>query len=98
MCLYRCYDGAMGITTAEPQTEKVAVSDRTSAPIRSRWVDLFLSSDPGLARLRHAIQSVLTIALLLEAERLFVQITGAMQIRTGAGASTAKVAEVTVAN
>jgi hypothetical protein len=88
----------MGITTAEPQTEKVAVSDRTSAPIRSRWVDLFLSSDPGLARLRHAIQSVLTIALLLEAERLFVQITGAMQIRTGAGASTAKVAEVTVAN
>jgi hypothetical protein len=43
------------------------------------WVDRFLGSDPGLNRFRIALQSVLTIALILFAELLFVRLTHALQ-------------------
>jgi hypothetical protein len=77
----------------------VAASDGDLAhSIRNRWVALFVASDPGLARLRHAVQSVLTIAMALGAEWLFVHGAGALQIRAGAGLSTAKAAEVAAAN
>jgi hypothetical protein len=44
------------------------------------WVDRFLGSDPGLNRFRIALQSVLTIALILGAELLFVRLTHALQV------------------
>jgi hypothetical protein len=39
-------------------------------PVRvwDRWVDRFGGSDPGLNRFRFALQSVLTIAVILAAE------------------------------
>jgi uncharacterized membrane protein YccC len=46
---------------------------------RGEWVDRFLGSDPGLNRLRNALQCVLTVAVVLEAQWLFVHFTGAMQ-------------------
>jgi uncharacterized membrane protein YgaE (UPF0421/DUF939 family) len=49
---------------------------------RTEWVDRFLGSDPGLNRLRNSLMSVLTIALILEAELLFVRFTHALQIPT----------------
>jgi hypothetical protein len=38
----------------------------------SQWVDRLLGSDPGLNRFRMAVQGVLTIALILEAELVLV--------------------------
>jgi hypothetical protein len=48
------------------------------------WVDRFLGSDPGLNRLRNTLQCVLTVAVVLEAEWLFVHFTGAMQAMAAA--------------
>jgi uncharacterized membrane protein YgaE (UPF0421/DUF939 family) len=92
------FDGVVSITNVRPQIGRVAASDGAPAPIRYRWFDLFFSSDPGLTRLRHAAQSVLTIAIALGAEWLFVHVTGALQIQIGATASVAKAAEVAVPN
>jgi hypothetical protein len=65
---------------------------------RNGW-DRFLASDPGLNRLRNAPRGVLTIAVALLAEWLFVHSTGALQIRTtGATAPAAKSTAVGVAN
>src|ERR1700683_3407026 len=66
--------------------------------IRNRWVDLLISSDPGLNRLRVAAQSVLTIAVALGAEWTFVHLTGALQIKSGATASVATASKVAAAN
>lgn len=49
-----------------------------SAP-RGAWADRFVGSDPGLNRLRSALQSVVTIAVALAAEWLFVRLTHALQ-------------------
>jgi uncharacterized membrane protein YccC len=45
----------------------------------SQWVDRLLGSDPGLNRFRIAVQGVLTIGLILEAELIFVRLTHALQ-------------------
>jgi uncharacterized membrane protein YgaE (UPF0421/DUF939 family) len=45
------------------------------------WMDRVLGSDPGLSRLRSALQTVPTIGLILVAERVFVDATHALQIR-----------------
>jgi uncharacterized membrane protein YgaE (UPF0421/DUF939 family) len=45
---------------------------------RGEWIDRFLGSDPGLNRLRNALHSVVTIAVSIEAERLFVHFSGAL--------------------
>jgi uncharacterized membrane protein YccC len=66
---------------------------------RSDWVDRFLGSDPGLNRFRSAFMSVLTIAVILEAEWLFVHFTHALQIQThGAALPAAQAAKVALAN
>jgi uncharacterized membrane protein YccC len=57
---------------------------RVQVSLRARWADRISGSDPGLNRLRMALQSVLTIAVILAAERLFVSLTHAMQIRVPA--------------
>jgi len=44
------------------------------------WWDQFLASDPGLNRLRLALQIVITIAVAMLAEWLFVRITHAMEL------------------
>jgi hypothetical protein len=53
---------------------------RSAPRVTSVWVDRFLGSDPGLNRFRIALQSALTIALILEAELLFVRLTHALQV------------------
>jgi uncharacterized membrane protein YgaE (UPF0421/DUF939 family) len=80
----------------------VKVSTVRSAPgtrLWAIWVDRFAGSDPGLNRFRMALQTVLTIAVILAAESLFVHLTHALQIRAhGPRLSAAKAAEVAVAN
>lgn len=46
---------------------------------RSEWIDWFIASDPGFNRLRMALQVVVSIGAALLAERLFVDLTGALQ-------------------
>ncbi len=78
-----------------------AIRARTDAParIRNEWVDRFLGSDPGLNRLRMALQGVLSIAVILGAEALFVHLTHALQIQThGTALGAAQAAKVTGAN
>jgi uncharacterized membrane protein YgaE (UPF0421/DUF939 family) len=66
---------------------------------RSEWIDRFLGSDPGLNRLRMALQSVLTIAVILAAEALFVHFTHALQIPAdGVPSSSAEAAKLAGAN
>ena len=79
-------------------TPTLAASGATPERIRNQWVDLLVSSDPGLNRLRGAAQSVLTIAVALGAEWAFVHLTGALQIGGGAIASGATASQVVVAN
>ncbi|MDT5260312.1 MAG: hypothetical protein QOD10_5392, partial [Mycobacterium sp.] len=56
------------------------------------WADRFLGSDPGLNRLRMALRSVLTIAAAIGAEWLFVHVTQAMLLPSGAaGLSAAEI-------
>jgi len=62
-------------------------------------MDRFAGSDPGLNRFRTALASVLTIAVILAAEALFVRFTHALQIQThGARLPAATAAEEAVAN
>jgi hypothetical protein len=64
-----------------------------------RWVNRLAGSDPGLNRFRAALQAVLTIALILVAEALFVHVTRALQTQAhGAALPAAKAAQVAAAN
>jgi hypothetical protein len=55
---------------------------RARERFRSTWVDRFVGSDPGLNRFRLALQSLVSIGVILEAELLFVRFTHALQIQT----------------
>ena len=86
--------------TPLPMTDVIDAAPRR-APVRvwDRWVDRFAGSDPGLNRFRLALQSVLTIAVILEAELLFVHFTHALQIQThGVRLPAAQAAQVAAAN
>ncbi|HWD95975.1 MAG TPA: FUSC family protein [Acidimicrobiales bacterium] len=62
-------------------------------------MDRFLGSDPGLNRFRSALQSVLTIAIVLEAEWLFVHFTHALQNPASTAALTTRAAAaIAIAN
>ena len=64
-----------------------------------RWVDRFAGSDPGLSRLRRALQAVLTVGVIPEGEWLFVHFTHALQIQAhGAQLPAAQAAAVAAAN
>jgi uncharacterized membrane protein YccC len=86
------------ITNVGHPTPTPAASAGAPERIRNQWVDLLVSSDPGLNRLRAAAQSVLTIALALGAEWAFVHLTGALQAGSGSTVSMATAAKVAVAN
>ena len=88
----------MSTTNVQPPRLTMEASAGAPERIRNQWVDLLVSSDPGLNRLRSAAQSVLTIAAALGAEWIFVQMTGALQIETGASASAAMASKAAVAN
>jgi Fusaric acid resistance protein-like len=88
----------MSITNVRPAQPLVAASAGAPARIRHRWVDLLVSTDPGLNRLRHAAQGVLSIALALGAEWIFVHFTGALQMATGPAASAATRSTAAAAN
>jgi uncharacterized membrane protein YgaE (UPF0421/DUF939 family) len=72
--------------------------DEAMRPTRNRLresIDRFAGSDPGLNRLRSAVQSVLTIGLILLAERIFIVHSHALQIQThGATLSAADAAKI----
>jgi hypothetical protein len=85
----------VSIVKVRPQGAAVA---RAPERIRNRWVDLLVSSDPGLNRFRAAAQSVLTIAVALGAEWTFVRLTGALQIESGANSSVVTASKVAGAN
>jgi hypothetical protein len=57
----------------------------TERRVTRDWVDRFIGSDPGLNRLRTALQVVVTIAVTMLAEWLFVRLTHALQISTPPG-------------
>jgi uncharacterized membrane protein YgaE (UPF0421/DUF939 family) len=62
-------------------------------PLRDRWeeaVDQLVGSDPGLIRLRQALQAVTTIGVALAADYGFVKVTGALQTTVPAGATAAE--------
>ncbi len=84
--------------SAHVRQPTLAAAAGTPERFRSRWVDLLVSSDPGLNRLRLAAQSVLTIAVALAAEWTFVHLTGALQVSNPANASVATAAQVAAAN
>jgi uncharacterized membrane protein YgaE (UPF0421/DUF939 family) len=76
------------------------VTAAAHSPVRAwdRWIDRFAGSDPGLNRLRMAVQTVLTIAVILAAEWLFVHFTHALQMTHGTGLPAAQAAAVAAAN
>jgi uncharacterized membrane protein YccC len=85
----------------------MSIADIASSPpppspalrIRNEWADRLLGSDPGLNRLRMALQTVLSIAIALGAEALFVHFTNALQLQThGARLPTAQAAKVASTN
>src|ERR1700679_311276 len=89
----------MSITNVGQQPRpSLTASAGGPTPTRNQWVDLLVSSDPGLNRLRGAAQSVLTIAVAIGAEWTFVRLTGALQIESRATASVATVSKVAAAN
>jgi hypothetical protein len=64
----------------------VTTTERTAAPSRpaevpAPWLDRLIGSDPGLNRLRMALEAVLAIGLAIAAEGVFVHLTHALQAR-----------------
>jgi len=89
----------MSVTSALPPVLEARAPAGTRERILGRWVDRFAGSDPGLNRFRMALQSVLTIGVILGAEALFVHFTRALQIQThGAVLPAAEAAKVAGAN
>jgi len=86
------------ITNVGHPKPTLAASAGAPERIRNQWVDLLVSADPGLNRPRTAAQSVVTIALALGAESVFVHLTGALQTQSRATASKAMASQVAVAN
>jgi uncharacterized membrane protein YgaE (UPF0421/DUF939 family) len=73
----------------------MASSPRAGVRVRDRLFDRFAGSDPGLGRLRFALQNTVTIAAILGAEWLFVHFTHALQIQThGAHLAAAQAAQM----
>jgi uncharacterized membrane protein YgaE (UPF0421/DUF939 family) len=83
----------MSVNTEFRQPSAVA-----AVRVRDRWADRFAGSDPGLNRFRMALRSVLTIGVILAAERLFVDLTHALQIQAGAKLTAAQAAGAAAAN
>src|SRR5882757_3677143 len=78
-------------------TPAPAVASPLRAGVRTpgSWLDRLVASDPGLGRLRFALQNTVTIAAILGAEWLFVYFTHALQIQThGAHLAAAQAAQV----
>jgi uncharacterized membrane protein YgaE (UPF0421/DUF939 family) len=73
----------------------MASSPRPRLRVRDSWFDRFVASDPGLGRLRFALQNTVTIAAILGAEWLFVHFTHALQIQAhGAHLAAAQAAQI----
>lgn len=87
------------VSRDRPEDHRSGPAPRTPAPRRPRaeWIDRLLAHDPGLNRLRMALQVVVSIGATLLAERLFVQLTGALQHST-AGLPRAAAAQVSAGN
>jgi uncharacterized membrane protein YgaE (UPF0421/DUF939 family) len=87
------------VTTALPPVLEAGTPAGTGERVLGRWIDRFAGSDPGLNRFRMALQSVLTIAVTIGAEALFVYFTRALQIQThGVALPAAEAAKVAAAN
>jgi uncharacterized membrane protein YgaE (UPF0421/DUF939 family) len=72
-----------------------------ASPSARRWralLDWLDSTDPGMMRLRLAVDIVVSIGLVLLVEYLFVRATGALQTPVPAGATKAAAAEIATVN
>jgi uncharacterized membrane protein YccC len=97
----RCRDQQAPVSITEAWSSLAVDAPPASSASRrtGQWVDRFLGSDPGLNRFRIAVQGVLTIGLILEAELLFVRFTHALQAPSShAGLPAAHVAAAAAAN
>ena len=89
----------MNDTRPAPSSVASVRAPRRPRHVRTEWVDRFLSSDPGLNRFRSSLHTVLVIALIIEAELLFVRYTHALQVPASRlHLSAAQVAAVAGAN
>jgi uncharacterized membrane protein YccC len=86
------------MTPAAPRPRAAGVPAGVLVRAWDRWVDRFAGSDPGLNRLRMALQTVLTIGVILEAEWLFVRFTHALQIQAHSTGLPAAQAAAAAAN
>ena len=85
----------MGVLVDEQAGGAAALpGPRVGASRVPAWVDRFLASDPGLNRLRLALQAVATIGLAMVVEWLFVRATGAMQVDAPPGLPAAQAAAI----
>jgi uncharacterized membrane protein YccC len=89
----------VSLTSVRSSLPLIAPPARAAVRVRNRWLDRFVGSDPGLNRFRSALQSVVSIGIILEAELLFVRFTHALQIQThGATLPASEAAKVAGAN
>jgi uncharacterized membrane protein YccC len=88
----------MSFTSVQSPSSMAGTPTTSAGRRRNDWIDRFLGSDPGLNRFRSAFMTVLTIAVILEAEWLFVYFTHALQIQTHGAIPAAQAAKVAVAN
>jgi uncharacterized membrane protein YccC len=84
----------MSSQSIHTHTSTTASSPRLGVRARDSWFDRLVASDPGLGRLRFALQNTVTIAAILGAEWIFVHFTQALQIQThGAHLDAAQAAQ-----
>jgi len=83
----------MGVMVEE-QAGSAVPGPRVGTSSVPAWVDRFLASDPGLNRLRLALQAVATIGLAMIVESLFVRATGAMELPAPPGLPAAQAAAI----
>jgi uncharacterized membrane protein YccC len=62
------------------------------------WLDWLAGTDPGLMRLRQAVEAVFAIGVVLVAERVFILLTGALLLRVPAGAPAGLATQLAAAN
>jgi len=80
------------------RTTDAVQPDPLNRPVMPEWVDRFLGSDPGLTRLRMALQAVVTIGAAMAAEWLFVHLSHALQSDIPATAPAAQAAGLAALN
>ncbi len=90
----------MSLPPPQPKVTRASgeLRDASDDPRAAPWADRLIGADPGFNRLRSAVLSVVTIALILLAETLFVRLTHALQVPGVAHLPAAEAAKAAAAN